>query len=38
MMVIERYTARSKQKLAPSKHRIEVDTTIAKPAHPQRLC
>jgi len=31
MMVIERYTARSKEKLAKGKHRIEVDTTIAKP-------
>ena len=31
MMIIERYTARSKDKLAPGKHRIEVDTQIAKP-------
>ena len=31
MMIIERYAARSKDKLAPGKHRIEVDTTIAKP-------
>ena len=30
MMIIERYTARSKEKLAPGKHRIEVDTTIAR--------
>jgi len=37
MMVIERYTARSKQKLAPSKHRIEVDTTIAKPGAPAEV-
>jgi hypothetical protein len=31
MLVIERYTARSTQKLAAGKRRIEVDTTIAKP-------
>jgi arylsulfatase len=31
MMIIERYTARSRDKLAPGKHRIEVDTSIAKP-------
>jgi arylsulfatase len=30
MMIIERYIARSKDKLAPGKHKIEVDTTIAK--------
>jgi arylsulfatase A-like enzyme len=34
MMIIERYIARSKNKLAPGKHRIEVDTTIAKPGAP----
>jgi arylsulfatase len=34
MMIIERYTARSKDKLAQGKHRIEVDTTIAKPGAP----
>ena len=34
MMIIERYIARSKDKLAPGKHRIEVDTTIAKPGAP----
>jgi hypothetical protein len=34
MMVIERYTVRSKEKLTPDKHRIEVDTTIAKPGAP----
>jgi arylsulfatase len=28
MMIIERYVARSKQALAPGKHRIEVDTTL----------
>ena len=31
MMVIERYTARSNEKLPVGKHKIEVDTTIAKP-------
>ena len=31
MMIIERTFARSKNKLAAGKHRIEVDTTIAKP-------
>jgi arylsulfatase len=30
MMIIERYGAHSKNKLAAGKHRIEVDTTIAK--------
>jgi hypothetical protein len=34
MMIIERYVARSKDKLAPGRHRIEVDTTIAKPGAP----
>ena len=34
MMIIERYSARSKNKLAAGKHRIEVDTTIAKPGAP----
>jgi arylsulfatase len=34
MMIIERYTARSAQKLGPGKHRIEVDTTIARPGAP----
>ncbi len=34
MMVIERYDARSKNRLAAGKHRIEVDTTIAKPGAP----
>jgi len=34
MMIIERYTARSKEKLTPGKHSIEVDTTIAKPGAP----
>ena len=31
MMIIERYIVRSKEKLAAGKHKIEVDTTIAKP-------
>ena len=31
MMIIERYIARTTETLAPGKHRIEVDTTIAKP-------
>jgi hypothetical protein len=31
MMIIERYTARSEEKLGPGPHKIEVDTTIAKP-------
>jgi arylsulfatase A-like enzyme len=34
MMIIERYTARSKDRLSPGKHKIEVDTTIAKPGAP----
>ena len=34
MMIIERYTARSTDKLPPGKHRIEVDTAIAKPGAP----
>ena len=37
MMIIERYIARSKEKLAPGKHRIEVDTTIAKPGAPAEV-
>ena len=37
MMIIERYTARSKEKLAKGKHRIEVDTTIAKPGAPAEV-
>jgi len=37
MMVIERYTARSKEKLAAGKHRIEVETTIAKPGAPAEV-
>lgn len=34
MMIIERYTARSKDRLSPGNHKIEVDTTIAKPGAP----
>jgi arylsulfatase len=37
MMVIERYTARSKEKLTKGKHRIEVDTTISKPGAPAEV-
>ncbi len=37
MMIIERYTARSTGRLAPGKHRIEVDTTIAKPGAPAEV-
>jgi arylsulfatase len=37
MMIIERYTARSKDKLPAGKHRIEVDTTIAKPGAPAEV-
>ena len=37
MMIIERYSARSAAKLTPGKHRIEVDTTIAKPGAPAEV-
>ena len=37
MMVIERYAARSKEKLAPGRHKIEVDTTIPKPGAPAEV-
>jgi arylsulfatase len=37
MMIIERYTARSKEELAAGQHRIEVDTTIAKPGAPAEV-
>jgi len=37
MMVIERYVARSQEKLSPGKHRIEVGTTIAKPGAPAEV-
>ncbi len=34
LMIIERYIAKSKQKLAPGKHQIVVDTTLARPGAP----
>jgi arylsulfatase len=34
LMIIERYVGKTKEKLAPGKHRIQVDTTIAKPGAP----
>lgn len=34
LLIIERTSVRSKNKLAAGKHRIEVDTTIAKPGAP----
>ncbi|WP_295384027.1 sulfatase-like hydrolase/transferase [uncultured Thiodictyon sp.] len=37
MMIIERYTARSQNKLPAGKHRIEVDTAIAKPGAPAQV-
>ena len=37
MMIIERYTARSAQKLPAGRHRIDVDTTIAKPGAPAEV-
>jgi arylsulfatase len=37
MMIIERYTARSAEKLPAGKHKIEVDTTIAKPGAPAEV-
>jgi arylsulfatase A-like enzyme len=37
MMIIERTLARSKSKLSAGKHRIEVDTTIAKPGAPAEV-
>jgi arylsulfatase len=37
MMIIERYIGRSKEKLASGKHKIEVDTTIAKPGAPAAI-
>jgi hypothetical protein len=37
MMIIERTVARSKTKLGPGKHWIEVDTTIAKPGAPAEV-
>ncbi|MCI0632562.1 MAG: sulfatase-like hydrolase/transferase, partial [Actinobacteria bacterium] len=37
MMIIERYTVRAKGALARGRHRIEVDTTIAKPGAPAEV-
>jgi len=37
MMIIERYTASSKDKLPAGRHRIEVDTSIAKPGAPAQI-
>jgi arylsulfatase len=37
LMIIERYVARSKEKLMPGKHTIIVDTTLAKPAAPATI-
>jgi arylsulfatase len=37
MMIIERYIARSQTKVASGKHRIEVDTTIARPGAPAEV-
>jgi len=37
MMIIERYTARSGDKIAPGRRRIEVDTTILKPGAPAEV-
>jgi arylsulfatase len=34
MMIIERYTARTAEQIPAGRHRIEVDTTIAKPGAP----
>ncbi len=37
MMIIERYAVGSAEKLSAGKHRIEVDTTIAKPGAPAEV-
>jgi arylsulfatase len=37
MMIIERYTARSGEKITTGKRRIEVDTTILKPGAPAEV-
>ena len=37
MMVIERYGVGSAERIAPGRHRIEVDTTIAKPGAPAEV-
>ena len=37
LMIIERYIAKSKEKLAPGKHKIVVDTTLARPGAPAEV-
>jgi len=37
MMIIKRYSARSKEKIAPGKNKIEVDTMIANPGAPAEV-
>lgn len=37
MMIIERYGVGTADKLTPGRHRIEVDTTIAKPGAPAQI-
>lgn len=37
LMIIERYIAKSKAKIAPGKHVITVDTTLAKPGAPATI-
>jgi arylsulfatase len=37
MMIIERYIARSTEALSPGKHRIDVETKIAKPGGPAEV-
>jgi arylsulfatase A-like enzyme len=37
MMEIERYSARSKDRIAAGKHKIEVDTTIVRPGGPAEV-
>jgi arylsulfatase A-like enzyme len=37
MMIIEKYTVETKEKLAPGKHRIEIITTIASPGAPASI-
>jgi len=37
LMIIERYIAKSKDRLAPGKHLVTIDTTISKPGAPAHL-
>lgn len=37
LMIIERYIAKSKEKIAPGKHIIVVDTTVSKPGAPAKI-